>query len=642
MASKGGVIVVVSGEDKTGEVFNAVKKHMDETQAAAKKTSESLGSIGQSLMSGLQAAGIAVGVREIISGFKEMVTTTMEAGVQLEKLHQQTGISAENLSVLKFAAASTGVEFETLTKGFKKLAVTTYDAEHGSKAAVKGFEQLGISAADLKAKGNDMYAVLAMVADKFREMPDGIEKSDTAAKIFGARMGSELIPLLNQGSEALADFKSKAPIFSEDDLKKMEDMHKATEKLDASWQKMSLTISSRVAPWLTWYFDKIASGKSISASVNGSIDAQAKAMGQWMGLISLPGMERGNPYVPGAPAAAYNPPETDTGKKKKDGDGLRELLLADRTELAEQQSIHKMSVADEVQFWQDRIGAFRRGSEEYLTVLNEINRLAAKLPAAAPAYNALVSNLSKLGDKAAAVARQMENLKDAEALAAEQGKAAWDAMIAPDTKALTDLFPPEKLAPQAKDYSKVLGESEKYAHAIFDPLFDLSEKWDQKWKHMRDNLLRAAGQSMESTLFGALFGDPQGRGGKGWDGSSFEGNTQPPGRAGIAGAGGLLGAFLSKIVKPKDSNTSNGGLGSGAGALTNPVAGIMQMGKGAQGGGAGIQVVIQNTGTPQDVQKTSLNGSLDSLEGCVVNIVTKDIGTGGPISRGLGGLFGLL
>jgi DNA-binding Xre family transcriptional regulator len=210
MAGKGGVTVVVVGEDKTGEVFKQIQKHMDETKAKAKETSESLGQIGEVLRVGLAAAGIAIGVAEVVRGFKEMVNSTMEAGVQLGHLSQQTGISVANLSILKYAAQATGVDFDVLTRGFKKLAVTTIEADSGNKNAAKGFAMVGISVEQLRSKGDDMQGVLSMLADKFHAMPDGMVKSDAAAKIFGARMGSEMIPILDALGGKMDELKAEA------------------------------------------------------------------------------------------------------------------------------------------------------------------------------------------------------------------------------------------------------------------------------------------------------------------------------------------------------------------------------------------------------------------------------------------------
>jgi hypothetical protein len=263
MASKGGVIVVVSGEDKTGEVFKAIDKHMAETQAKAKETSASLGSIGAALQSGLGLAGIVVSVQALVGAFKEIKSSTMEAGVHLAHLSEQTGISVQNLSVLKYAAESTGVDFEVLTKGFKKLAVTTYDADTGNKTAAKGFAQLGISVQELRAKGDDMYGVMSLVTDKFHAMPDGIKKSDTAAKIFGARMGSEMIPVLDTMGGKLDDVKAEAQalgiVWDEAGIKKMEAMHHTAVMLKGSLQGLGMAMITNLAPALDTVISKLTS-----------------------------------------------------------------------------------------------------------------------------------------------------------------------------------------------------------------------------------------------------------------------------------------------------------------------------------------------------------------------------------------------
>lgn len=253
MASKG-VIVVVSGQDNTGEVFAAVKKHLDETRVKAKETSESLGEIGEALKSGLEMAGIAVGAREIVSQFKEMVTSSMEMAVQIGHLSQQTGMSVQSLSVLRYAAQTTGVDFDVLTRGFKKLSVSTIDADSGNKQAAQGFARLGISVHDLRAKGDDMYAVLTMLADKFSTLPDGMAKSDAAAKIFGARMGSEMIPVLNELGGHLEEIRSEAQslglVLDESGIQKMEELHKSVTAMKGAWAGLSLEITSSVAPAL--------------------------------------------------------------------------------------------------------------------------------------------------------------------------------------------------------------------------------------------------------------------------------------------------------------------------------------------------------------------------------------------------------
>jgi hypothetical protein len=137
----------------------------------------------------------------------------------------------------------------------------------------------------------------------------------------------------------------------------------------------------------------------------------------------------------------------------------------------------------------------------------------------------------------------------------------------------------------------------------------------------------------ESKLFGILFGDPSGRGGKGWDGSSFEGDTSKPGRNGISGAGGLVGEGLSWLFGKHSSPVSNGTGASGAGTVPSQAASALQIGKGVGAAAAGVQVILNNNGTPQAVDSTQSTG--DQMEGMVIQIFLKDAATNGQISQAI-------
>lgn len=638
MASKGGVIVVVSGEDKTGELFKSINKHMDEMQAAAKKTSESMGNIGKTLMNGLQAAGIAIGVQQIGGYLKEMVTSTMEAGVQLGHLSQQTGISVQNLSVLKYAAQQTGVNFEVLTRGFKKLAVTTYDADDGNKKAAKGFSQLGISVEQLRAKGDDMYGVLTMLADKFHAMPDGIAKSDAAAKIFGVRMGAEMIPILDELGGKLDAIKAEAEalglVWDKAGIAKMEEMHKSVVKVQGSLQALGITMTTALAPAI-----ELVSGKLVELFAHDNFQAGIDGINQWaddtvhalarvgyaMGTSALD--PRGNiksfdQMYPGAGVSTAVQSKAWGLNSQAGNNGRLSQLLSDGGI-----DFSKLPKATRPLGGDDGDGTAKGKPAQAVPTPDPMSTLYA------PFAHDQIQAWKK---------RTEGDLKDATDDIKAKAAQEWNQMTSPDLKGLDDIFPKEKMPSVvlAKDYSAVAGEAEKYAHGIFDPLFNFSEKWSQQWKQMRANMLRDLGETAESKLFGALFGDPEGRGGKGWNGGSFEGNTAKPGRSGIAGATGLVGQLLGSFGKKRDSATSNGGLGGGAGTIASAAASVMQMGKGAAAGAAAIHVVINNTGTPQDVTKTQQSGGADP-ESMVLSIFTKDLATNGPMSAGILGLIGL-
>jgi hypothetical protein len=147
-------------------------------------------------------------------------------------------------------------------------------------------------------------------------------------------------------------------------------------------------------------------------------------------------------------------------------------------------------------------------------------------------------------------------------------------------------------------------------------------------------MLRDLGQAAEGQLFGALFGDSSGSGGKGLDGSK--------GHKGVEGAGGLVGDGLSKLdglFHKKTSTVSNGTGTAGAGTVLSAAASALQVGKATGSGSGGIQVILNNTGTPQQVDSTQFSSGQGNFESGQIQIFLKDLETNGPMRQGITSLF---
>jgi hypothetical protein len=271
-------------------------------------------------------------------------------------------------------------------------------------------------------------------------------------------------------------------------------------------------------------------------------------------------------------------------------------------------------------------GGARTGKEQLDTEI-KLNALQAK-------NLEIESQLVVLDAKRATSARQIE-----EAYAALMAKPID--MSGLDQGLPKGIFPAAKLptVTLAKDYSQIDNEAEKFAHGLFDPLFNLGEKWNQQWKQIRANMLKDVGQTAESQLFGELFGDSSGRGGHGWDGSRGDSsNAGPSGHNGLIGQGiGSVGSLLSGLFGKKSSPVSNGTGSAGAGTVLSSVAGALQVGKGAGSGTGGVQVILNNMGTPQTVDSTQQSSG--QAEAMILQVVLKDQETNGAITQGFAGMF---
>lgn len=166
--------------------------------------SVAVGNILSQLAEQALTAGLAI-VRFPI----EAATAAGKAAEQFDQLAQRTGIAVQSLEGLQVAMAREGIGTEALAQGFRKLSQEMVGVRDRTAASVDLFTKLGVSldVAD-KSTGTVLYAI----ADRFKVMADGAEKSRLAVELFG-RGGLLLIPILNQGSAGLDAAMRKAAEF---------------------------------------------------------------------------------------------------------------------------------------------------------------------------------------------------------------------------------------------------------------------------------------------------------------------------------------------------------------------------------------------------------------------------------------------
>lgn len=166
------------------------------TEKQAQEMSAAIGGIATAIK-GL-AAGASVGA---LTGF---VRETIDALDRLNDLAQQTGITADVLGGLGFAASQSGGNLDSVVAAAGKLNKTLAEAAAGKDDAVEFFKALGLSAVDASGKTKTVEVAMAEIADKFAGFADGPEKAALALRGFG-KAGAEQIPLLNEGGAKLLE-----------------------------------------------------------------------------------------------------------------------------------------------------------------------------------------------------------------------------------------------------------------------------------------------------------------------------------------------------------------------------------------------------------------------------------------------------
>jgi len=194
-----------------GAKFNMLIAAKTSGQGAIKRMGNSMQGL-QGRLKNVRAAALSAGtafkaLALIVSAgaFTRFVKSSIDQADAFGKLSSQTGIAANTLQAYVNAGKLAGVEQATIDKGLRRLAQSMREADQGVATYADAYMALGITVRNSDGQLKSSEAVLGELADRFRDMPNGATKAALAMEIFG-RSGASLIPMLNEGSEAMNKF----------------------------------------------------------------------------------------------------------------------------------------------------------------------------------------------------------------------------------------------------------------------------------------------------------------------------------------------------------------------------------------------------------------------------------------------------
>lgn len=167
--------------DFGGSVQDAFKRAMQSAQGFARE-----------LVSVRSALVLAAGT----TGLFMAINRSIEFGDQLAKTADRIGVTIEGLQELRFAAGRAGVEVGELDNSLLAFTRRIGAALQGATEQVEGFQQLGITLADLRQQNPE--ELLRRVADGFAALESPTLRAELAQRLFG-RSGLTLINMLKGG-----------------------------------------------------------------------------------------------------------------------------------------------------------------------------------------------------------------------------------------------------------------------------------------------------------------------------------------------------------------------------------------------------------------------------------------------------------
>lgn len=181
---------------------------IDGKNTAQKAFAEADGQLNR-LSGTAKAAGAAILAAFSVTALSGWVKASIDAIDKTDELAERIGLSAEQFAGLQFAAKFASIEGDALASTLAKFNQTAAKAAQGAKTQSAAFASIGVSVRDASGNVKSSDVLLKEVADRFAELPDGVQKSALAMELFG-KSGAKLVPLLNRGGAGIQQLVDQA------------------------------------------------------------------------------------------------------------------------------------------------------------------------------------------------------------------------------------------------------------------------------------------------------------------------------------------------------------------------------------------------------------------------------------------------
>ena len=247
--------VAITAVDKTQAGINSAMrglKGLGDQASLLKKTFASLGTI-------------AVG-----QFLTRTASQAIQYGDELNKAAIKSGLAAESLSTLAYAAKQSDIDLGSLSTSIRKMQIALSEASTGGKSQKEALDALGLSIKDLQ--GLDADRQFELLADRISMLQDPADRARAAVALFG-KSGAELLPLFEQGAEGIRMAREEAErlglVLSDQQVQALAEADDALKRFTQSWEAFSAKIVSKVAPALTSILDVLNGVKGAFSLIPG-------------------------------------------------------------------------------------------------------------------------------------------------------------------------------------------------------------------------------------------------------------------------------------------------------------------------------------------------------------------------------------
>lgn len=195
-------------------------------------------------------AGAAFTVRRSLREFAQF-------GDQMEKMSARTGISAQSLTELKFAAEQSGTTIEQLGQAMFRANRRIGNAITNTGPAARALNELGLNAAELA--NQDPERQLEILTEALRDVDNQGRRSQLAFEIFGDNW-RQLAVLINGGTESIEAYRRRSRELLTLTPRQAADAARltdATNELVTAWRGLRIQLGASLAPAFTLLLEQM-------------------------------------------------------------------------------------------------------------------------------------------------------------------------------------------------------------------------------------------------------------------------------------------------------------------------------------------------------------------------------------------------
>lgn len=164
---------------------------------------------GSALKSALSFNAI-VGTIAGTAGLGLLIKSSIESADAIAKMADRTGLGVEALQELQYAAGLAGVDADKFGRAMERLNVAVGESGRGTGEAREAFKALGISVRDNDGRLKSNERVFNELADAIGRTESATARADAVNKIFGQRLGGQLLPLFKDGAGGIEALRREA------------------------------------------------------------------------------------------------------------------------------------------------------------------------------------------------------------------------------------------------------------------------------------------------------------------------------------------------------------------------------------------------------------------------------------------------